>query len=51
MIKLYYIEYQDTVKFFYKDTSLEMLKDNKLVAFLKACYKKYGKNIKFKGLI
>ena len=50
-MKVYYIEYENTVKFFYKDTSLEMLKDNKLVLFLKACYKKYGKNIKFKELI
>lgn len=51
MIKLYYIEYQDTVKFFRNNVNIDIPKDQKLVAFLKACYKKYGKNIKFKELV
>ena len=50
-MNVYYIEYENTVKFFYNENSLEMLKDNKLILFLKACYNKYGKNIKFKELI
>lgn len=49
---IYYIEYQDTVKFFNGENSLELIReDNLLQKFLKAAYKKYGKMIKFESLM
>lgn len=51
---IYYIEYQDTVKFFNGDNTLELIrgtKDKFIENFLRAVYKKYGKNIIFKSLI
>ena len=50
-ICVYFIEYQNSVKFFNKDNTIEILKDSRLISFIKACYKKYGKQIKFKELI
>lgn len=51
-MKIYYIEYKDTVKFFNEDNSLELIReDNLLKRFLRAVYKKYGKVIKFESLI
>ena len=47
---IYYIEYKNTVKFFNNDKSIDIIKDNRLVLFLKAVYKKYGKMIKFKEI-
>lgn len=51
MINVYYIEYQDSVKFFRNECAIDIPKGKKLAGFLKACYKKYGKKIKFKELI
>lgn len=50
-MKIYYIEYENTVKFFNKDKTLEIEKAGKLILFLKRVYKTYGKQIKFESLI
>lgn len=50
-MKIYYIEYSKTVKFFNNDKTLEIEKSKKLVDFLKAVYKKYQGKIKFLKLI
>lgn len=51
-MKIYYIEYEETVKFFNEEKSLELIKEEKLLKkFLRAAYKKYGKKIKFVELI
>ena len=53
-MKIYYIEYQDTVKFFNDDKTLEIIRgtnDKFIQKFLKAVYHKYGKTIKFIELI
>lgn len=50
-MKIYYIEYLESVKFFRNDVSIEIRKDKRLVMFLKAIYKKYGKKVKFKCLV
>lgn len=48
---IYYIEYLESVKFFRNNVSIEIRKDKRLVMFLKAIYKKYGKKVKFKCLV
>lgn len=51
-MKIYYIEYSDTVKFFNGNKTLELIKDdNFLKRFFRAVYKKYGKTIKFLDLL
>lgn len=50
-MKVYYIEYMDTVKFFYNECAIEIEKGDKVINFICECIKKYGKNIKFKELI
>ena len=50
-MKIYYIEYTNSVKFFRNDTSIEIEKSKLLELFLKAIYKKYGKKVKFECLI
>lgn len=50
-MKIYYIEYEETVKFFNGEHTVEFNKDNLLKAFLKYCYKKYGKELKFECLV
>lgn len=47
---IYYIEYKNTVKFFNDNKSIDIIKDNRLILFLKSVYKKYGKMIKFKEI-
>lgn len=48
---IYYIEYLESVKFFRNNVSIEIRKDKRLVMFLKAIYKKYGKQVNFKCLV
>ena len=51
-MKIYYIEYKNTVKFFNEDKTLELIRnDIFLKRFLKAVYKKYGRSIKFLDLM
>ena len=51
-MKIYYIEYQNTVKFFNGENTLELLRNDKLLErFLKSVYHKYGNQIKFLSLI
>ena len=52
-MKIYYIEYTNSVKFFNfkNDASIEIEKSKLLELFLKAVYKKYGKKVKFECLI
>ena len=50
-MKIYYIEYQETVKFFNGDRSIEIKKGKLLERILKATYKKYGTKIKFFSLV
>ena len=50
-MKIYYIEYEKTVKFFNGDKSIEILKGKLLERILKATYKKYGTRIKFLSLV
>ena len=50
-MKIFYIEYENSVKFFRNDTSIEIEKSKLLELFLKAVYKKYGKKVKFECLI
>lgn len=49
-LTIYYIEYKNTVKFFNDNKSIDIIKDNRLILFLKSVYKKYGKMIKFKEI-
>lgn len=50
-MKIYYIEYTNSVKFFRNDASIEIEKSKLLELFLKAVYKKYGKKVKFECLV
>ena len=50
-MKIYYIEYINSVKFFKNDASIEIEKSKLLEMFLKAVYKKYGKKVKFESLV
>ena len=53
-MKIYYIEYKTSVKFFNDDKTLEIERgngDKTIEKFLKAVYLKYGKTIKFISLI
>lgn len=52
-MKIYYIEYEKSVKFFNDktNTNIEIEKSKLLEIFLKAVYKKYGKKIKFECLV
>ena len=50
-MKIFYIEYQESVKFFNDNKSLELKKSKILVNFLRMAYKKYGKNLTFESLV
>lgn len=52
-MKIYYLEFKDSVKFYNKETnaSVEIEKSKLLKLFLKAIYKKYGKKVKFECLV
>ena len=50
-MKIYYIEFENSVKFYRNDTSIEIEKSKLLELFLKAAYKKYGKELKFECLV
>ena len=50
-MKIYYLEFKNSVKFFRNDRSIEIEKSKLLEMFLKAVYKKYGKEVKFERLI
>lgn len=52
-MKIYYLEFKNSVKFYNKelDKSIEIEKSKLLELFLKAIYKKYGKDVKFECLI
>ena len=52
-MKIYYLEFKNSVKFYNKemDASIEIEKSKLLELFLKAIYKKYGKDVKFECLI
>ena len=50
-MKIYYLEFENSVKFFIFYTSIEIEKSKLLELFLKAVYKKYGKEVKFECLI
>ena len=50
-MKIYYLEFKNSVKFYRNDTSIEIEKSKLLEMFLKAVYKKYGKEVKFECLL
>lgn len=50
-MKIYYLEFENSVKFFRNDTSIEIEKSKLLELFLNAVYKKYGKKVKFECLV
>ena len=50
-MKIYYLEFENSVKFFRNDRSIEIEKSKLLELFLKAVYKKYGKKLKFECLL
>lgn len=50
-MKIYYLEFENSVKFFKNDATIEIEKSKLLEMFLKAVYKKYGKKVKFECLI
>ena len=52
-MKIYYLEFKNSVKFYNKelDKSIEIEKSKLLELFLKAVYKKYGKEVKFECLV
>ena len=50
-MKIYYLEFKNSVKFFRNDRSIEIEKSKLLEMFLKAVYKKYGKEVKFECII
>ena len=52
-MKIFYIEYENSVKFFNSKTNaiIEIEKTKILELFLKAVYKKYGKKVKFECLV
>ena len=50
-MKIYYLEFENSVKFFRNDTSIEIEKSKLLEMFLKAVYKKYGRKVKFECLV
>ena len=50
-MKIYYLEFKNSVKFYRNDTSIEIEKSKLLELFLKAVYKKYGKKVKFECII
>ena len=50
-MKIYYLEFENSVKFFRNDTSIEIEKSKLLELFLKAVYKKYGNEVEFECLL
>ena len=52
-MKIYYLEFENSVKFFNSKTNanIEIEKTKLLELFLKAVYKKYGKKVKFECLV
>ena len=50
-MKIYYLEFENSVKFFRNDRTIEIEKSKLLEMFLKAVYKKYGKKVKFECLV
>ena len=50
-MKIYYLEFENSVKLGRNDTSIEIEKSKLLELFLKAIYKKYGKKVKFECLV
>lgn len=52
-MKIYYLEFKNSVKFYNKETntSIEIEKSKILELFLKSIYKKYGKKVKFECLV
>lgn len=50
-MKIYYLEFENSVKFFRNDATIEIEKSKLLELFLKAVYKKYGKEVKFECLV
>lgn len=49
-MKILYIEFKKSVKFYHDNKSLEIKKSKFLVNFLRAIYKKYDKNLIFEDL-
>ena len=50
-MKIYYLEFKNSVKFFRNDTIIEIEKSKLLELFLKAVDKKYGMKVKFEWLL
>lgn len=52
-MKIYYLEFNNSVKFYNSKTnaSIEIENSKLLELFLKTIYKKYGKKVKFECLI
>ena len=50
-MKIYYLEFKNSVTFLRNDRSIEIEKSKLLELFLKAVYKKYGKKVKFECLL
>ena len=50
-MKIYYLEFENSVKFCRNDATVEIEKSKLLELFLKAVYKKYGKKVKFESLV
>ena len=50
-MKIYYLEFENSVKFYRNDATVEIEKSKLLELFLKAVYKKYGKKVKFECLV
>lgn len=49
---VYYIEYEKTIKYFYNNNIIELIKDESIIkSFVLFALKKYNKNIDFKSLI
>lgn len=49
---VYYIEYDKTIKYFYNNNIIELIKDEYIIKkFILFALKKYNKNIDFKSLI
>lgn len=50
-MKIFYLEFEKSVKFYYNENTIEIEKTKLLEMFLKAIYKKYGKKVKFECLV